>query len=289
LKTRPASATPINGNIGPHRITEWATMSLVDMKAIRRALSCTVNDVVLTTVTGAVRDLMQRRQVDPSKLDFRVSSPVNLRKQRTEREMGNYVSSWVVRLPLGHDDPLDQLKELHTITSELKKSDQAAAVKVVTSLLEWLPFSTQSLSVGTMNAIVTNVPGPPFPLYMLGAQVLEMIPFGPLIENLGLTIAVLSYNGQVQWGINADADRLPDLKDFRIGLQSSFERLAEAAGVTLETAPSQVPGAESSQTQSDSAPERGPASSSDEISEEICEKKAETVQKIQQPEVSRAF
>lgn len=288
LKIRPVSATPINGSIGPHRITEWTTMPLVDIKAIRRALSCTVNDVVLTTVTGAVRKLMQRRQVDPSKLEFRVSTPVNLRRQRAEGEMGNHVSSWVVRLPLDHDDPLDQLKALHAITSELKKSDQAAAVKIVTNVLEWLPFSTQSLSVGTMNTIVTNVPGPASPLYMLGARVREMIPFGPLIENVGLTIAVLSYNGQVHWGINADSDRLPDLSDFRIGIQNSFRRLAEAAGVVLGTAPSLVVGTASSRNQPDSASVRAATPSTDEINEEIGEQSAEMAQKLQPLEVSRA-
>jgi WS/DGAT/MGAT family acyltransferase len=236
-KTRPASETPINGSIGPHRSLEWATMELADLKAVGRALSCTVNDVVLTTVTGALRKLMKRRQVDPDKLDFRVSAPVNVRPKRAEGDMGNHVSSWVVRLPLGKEEPLEQLKEIHTITNELKKSDQAAALKLVTNVLEWLPFSTQSLSVGTMNTIVTNVPGPPLPLYMLGAEVREMIPFVPLIENVGLTIGLVSYNGKVHWGFNADWDRLPDLIDFRIAIQSSFERLAQAAGVNLERSP----------------------------------------------------
>jgi WS/DGAT/MGAT family acyltransferase len=285
LKTRPASATPINGSISPHRSIEWTTMPLVDVKAVRRALSCTVNDVVLATVTGAVRKLMQRRQIDPSQLDFRVSSPVNLRPQRAEGEMGNHVSSWIVRLPLGHDDPLDQLKELRATTSDLKRSNQAAAVKVVTNMLEWLPFSTQSLSVGTINSIVTNVPGPQFPLYMLGAQVHEMIPFAPLIENVGLTIGVLSYDGAVHWGFNADSDRLPDLTDFRIDIQNSFQRLAEAAGVILGTARNFVPGADASQIESDAA------QSPEAISkpEEVSEKSAKTTPKIQQPRLSRVI
>lgn len=236
-KTRPASETPINGSIGPHRSLEWVTMDLAAVKAVRRALSCTVNDVVLTTVTGAIRKLMKRRQVNPAELDFRVSAPVNVRRDRADGEMGNHVSSWVVRLPLDEEDPLEQLKALHATTDELKKSDQATALKLVTSVLDWLPFSTQSLSVGTMNTIVTNVPGPALPLYMLGAEVKQMIPFAPLIENVGLTIGVLSYNGNLAWGFNADWDRLPDLADFRIAIQNSFELLAEAAGMNLESSP----------------------------------------------------
>jgi WS/DGAT/MGAT family acyltransferase len=237
-KTNPASATPINGEVGLHRSVEWAAMSLADIKAVRRALSCSVNDIVLTIVTGAIRKLMQRRQVDPASLDFRVSAPVNVRRELRTGEMGNNVSSWVVRLPIDEEEPLAQLEELHRTTQALKESDDAAAVKAITEVLDWLPLDTQSLSVGTMNTIVTNVPGPPYPLYMLGAEVLQLIPFAPLLQNLGLTIGVISYNGQVLWGLNADMDLLPDLDDFRVAIQKSFVRLADAAGVHLgESAP----------------------------------------------------
>ena len=236
-KTQPASPTPINGSIGPHRIVEWASMSLADVKAVRRSQKCTVNDVVLATVTGAMRRLMQRRQVDPRKLDFRVSTPVNVRQDRERGELGNYVSAWLVRLPLAREDPLAQLREIHASTQQLKESDQASAVKLVTDSLAWLPFSVQSLSVGTMNSIVTNVPGPPFPLYLLGAEMQQVIPYGPLMENVGLVIGVLSYNGRLSWGFNADYDRLPDLADFRIAIENAFERLAAAAGVQLGAVP----------------------------------------------------
>jgi WS/DGAT/MGAT family acyltransferase len=241
-KTRPASPTPINGPIGPHRVIEWASMSLADVKAVRRSLKCTVNDVVLATVTGAVRKLMQRRQVNPDRLDFRVSTPVNVRQDRDRGQMGNRVSSWLVPLPLGLEDPLAQLREIHASTQELKQSNQASAVKLVTDALGWLPFSIQSLSVGTMNSIVTNVPGPPFPLYLLGAEAKQMIPYGPLLENVGLVIGVLSYNGRFTWGFNADYDRLPDLIDFRVAIENAFERLAAAAGVELGAAPELLAG-----------------------------------------------
>jgi diacylglycerol O-acyltransferase len=283
LKTHPASDTPINGNVGPHRFVEWAAMPLDDIKAVRHALSCTVNDVVLTTVTGAIRKLMQRRQIDPGTLDFRVSTPVNLRKNRSEGEMGNHVSSWIVRLPLDCDEPLEQLERLHEITSELKESDQAGTVETVTQLLNWLPFSTQSMSVGTMNSIVTNVPGPPFPLYMLGAQLRGMIPFAPLIENVGLTIGVLSYDGQVFWGFNADADRLPDLVDFRVGVENAFKRLAEAAGVKLGTAV--TPAVKNNR----SGPETARVSPVTSLGKAIGGLAAESSQKLHPPSVPRAI
>jgi hypothetical protein len=102
--------------------------------------------------------------------------------------------------------------------------------------LDLLGVSVQNLSVGTLSAIVTNVPGPPFPLYLLGARAQQMIPMAPLLENLGLSIGVLSYDGQMFWGFDADADRVPDLADFHSDIERAFERLAAATGV--------VPGAE---------------------------------------------
>jgi hypothetical protein len=98
-------------------------------------------------------------------------------------------------------------------------------------------MSVQDLSVGTMNMIVTNVPGPPFPLYLLGAQVRQMLPLAPLIDNMGISIGCLTYNGMLQWGLSADADRLPDLADFRLAIERSFAQLAAAADVKLGEAP----------------------------------------------------
>lgn len=228
-----ASETPLNGKVGPHRIVDWLNMSLADVKAVRKQCGCSVNDVVLATVTGAVQRFMQHRQVRPELLDFRVSTPVNVRNDSNRKLMGNHVSSWVVRLPLGEEDPLRRIDAIRETTQGLKHSHQAVVVEMLTSLNEWLPFNIQSASVGTMNMIVTNVPGPQFPLFMLGAELEEIRPVPPLIENLGLSVSVMSYNGNLGWGFNADYDRVPDLDDFCLGVRRSFERLASAAGVTL--------------------------------------------------------
>jgi diacylglycerol O-acyltransferase len=240
-KLFPVSSTPINGPVGPHRIVDWLAMPFSDVRAVKRALGCTVNDVVLATVTGAVRKLMQTRQVDPAKLDFRVSTPVNLKRDRASDETGNHVSSWIVQLPLGEADPLEQLNAIRKTTQELKDSDEAGVVKLVIEALDVLGLSVQDLSVGTMNMIVTNVPGPPFPLYLLGAQVRQMLPLAPLIDNMGISIGCLTYNGQLEWGFSADADRLPDLPDFRVAIERSFAQLAEAAGVELGKEPVLIP------------------------------------------------
>jgi len=234
FKAVTASDTPLHGTVGPHRIVDWLNVPLSEIKAIRRKFDCSVNDIILTMVTGAVRRFMQHRQVRPESLDFRVSAPVNVRGEKDQKGTGNHVSSWILRLPLGEDDPVRQIEAIRETTQRLKDSHQSIVVEMMNGLNEWLPFNIQSASVGTMNMIVTNVPGPQFPLYMLGAELEELRPLPPLIENIGLSIGVMSYNGTLCWGFNADYDRVPDLDDFCFGVRRSFERLADAAGVTLD-------------------------------------------------------
>lgn len=229
LKLFPASDTPINGPIGPHRIFDWLELPLEDLKAVRRVRNCSINDVVLATVTGAARELMMRRQLQPEKLDFRVSAPVNVRAAADSERLGNHVSSWIVRLPLEQRDPLEQLRIINETTRALKESNQSAGIEMVKTLQEWIPIDLQGMSTGTQNMLVTNVPGPPMPLYLLGAEMESLFAQAPLIENIGLAVSALSYNGKVGWGFNADYDRLPDLASFVKGVALSFERLAKAA------------------------------------------------------------
>jgi WS/DGAT/MGAT family acyltransferase len=232
-----ASPTPINGELGPHRIFDWWSVPLDDVKAIRRALGCTVNDVVLTVVTGAFRGYLARRQVRPEELDFRIQAPVSVRREDEKGKLGNRVSGWLVSLPLDEEDPLKQLQRINETTQELKESRQALGAEIIIGLMERMPNSLVSLGAqaasGTMNSIVTNVPGPQFPLYMLGAELLAMYPQVPLLANVGLGIALMSYNGRVCWGFNADLGLVPDLPDFVALVRESFEQLADLAEVKL--------------------------------------------------------
>ena len=230
FKLLPASETPLNGPIGPHRIFDWLELPLDDVRAVRRARGCSLNDVVLATVTGAVREYLIGRQLRPERLDFRVSAPVNVRRDGDTDRLGNQVSSWIVPLPLGEPDPLSQLRAIHATTSALKQSNQAAGVELVTRLHEYLPMDIQGLSKGAQNLLVTNVPGPQFPLYLLGAKMLALFAQPPLIDNIGLAISVLSYNGKLGFGLTGDLARVPDLADFARDLAKAFERLAGAAG-----------------------------------------------------------
>ncbi|MGI9432744.1 MAG: WS/DGAT/MGAT family O-acyltransferase [Myxococcota bacterium] len=229
---RPASATPINGELGPHRRLDWLTMPLDDVKELRRAAGCTINDIVLATVSAAVRRYMFRRRVDFKNLEFRVAAPVSTRKPGDEKLQGNHVSTWIVPLPLEVEDPLAQLRTVRERTESLKRSEASLAIDTVMQMAEWLPAPLLSLGVGLANGpanmIVTNVPGPQFPLYTVGSRLLGMYPLVPLLPGGGLGIALFSYEGRLCWGFNADPQRVPDLPAFVDDVRTAFEALRAA-------------------------------------------------------------
>jgi WS/DGAT/MGAT family acyltransferase len=234
---RPASSTPLNRPVGPHRHFDWATMEIDEIKLLRRKVGGSLNDLVLTIAAGAVRRFLQQRQVDPARLDFRVLAPVSVRTEEQGGKLGNRVSAWIVPLPVGEADPLEQLKAISRSTTELKSSKQAVGAEVLTQVAEWTPATL--LSLGARNAtrllpfnlVVTNVPGPQVPLYLLGARMEQIYPYVPLADNLGLGIALFSYDGTLAWGFNADYELVPDLDQFVQAIRASFQALREAAGV----------------------------------------------------------
>lgn len=229
------SPTPLNGELGPRRRIEWLTMPLDDVKELRRVLGCTINDVVLATVTEAIRRYLFRRRVDHRLIDFRVSAPVSTRKPEHDRRQGNHVSSWIVPLPLRLEGPLEQLEAIQKTTSELKDSDAALAIETIMELAEWVPGPLLARALGALggsgpvNMIVTNVPGPQFPLYLSGARMLAMYPVVPLLPGGGLGVALFSYEGKLCWGFNADYELVPDLSFFVNDIGTAFEGLRNAA------------------------------------------------------------
>ena len=249
LAFQPASDSPINGELSPNRRVDWLTMPLDDVRELRGALECTINDVVLATVTEAVRRYLFRRRVNPANLEFRVSTPVNTRRAEHAKQMGNHVSSWVVRLPLDLEDPLDQVDAIRSQTAERKQSNSALALDTMMAAAEYLPVAVLKRGVGLVqgqvNTIVTNVPGPQFPLYMVGARLLGMYPIVPLIPGCGLGIALFSYEGKLCWGFNADYHLIPNLEDFTEDIGAAFEALRKAAVaryLARRTAASEEPG-----------------------------------------------
>src|SRR5262249_12803947 len=235
-----ADETPINGRLGPHRRFDWLSCQVDDLKAIRRAWGCTINDVVLTIVTGAIRAYLIARNVEPALIGVRVSSPVSVRTEEERGKLGNRVSSWIIPLPIGKASPREQLDAIHAQTRELKESRQALGVEMMMQVAEWTPSVLLSLGAramsGPINTIVTNVPGPQIPLYFHGARVREIYPMVPLMDGMGLGIAVTSYAGTMHFGFNADPDIVPDLDRFTELMRRAIERVAEDAGVALSSA-----------------------------------------------------
>jgi WS/DGAT/MGAT family acyltransferase len=242
---RTASDSPLNGPVGMHRRVDWTSFNLDEVKSIRRAFACTVNDVVLATVAGAVRSYMIRRRVNPDTLEFRVSAPVSVRREEERGSLGNKVSSWILPLPIEKKKPIQRLEELKRRTQELKRSKQALGVEMLMAAAEWAPATLLSLgsqaTSGPINMIVTNVPGPKVPLFTLGAQLLEMYPMVPLLQKTGLGIALFSYNGKIFWGFNADPELVPDLKDFVGDIHDAFIELKRAASIRPAPKPEPKP------------------------------------------------
>jgi WS/DGAT/MGAT family acyltransferase len=228
----PASPTPVNGPLGPHRRVDWLHMPLEDMASLRRELGCTLNDLVLSLVCGALRRYLERRDVELEGLTFRVSIPVNVRLESEKEEMNNRISTWIIPLPLAEPDPLAQLAAISERTEELKHSNQAIAVEMMMAVAEEMP-ALLSLNATAMNGqistVVTNVPGPPIPLYMLGCRALNMQPLVPLLRGVGLGVAVLSYDGTLFWGFQGDYDLVPDLERFGDDVREAWIALEKRA------------------------------------------------------------
>jgi len=166
---------------------------------------------------------------------------VNISSRRASEkafgELGNDVSSWIIALPISLSDPKQQLEVIHTITEELKESNQAIGVQMMTQIQEWTPSTLLSLGAqsmsGPINTIVTNVPGPQIPLYFHGARLRAIYPAVPLMEGMGLGIALTSYAGTMGIGFNADPDIIPDLDLFIRRFEQSLREIAKAAGTPL--------------------------------------------------------
>jgi WS/DGAT/MGAT family acyltransferase len=234
---------PFNQPIGPHRRFDWLPMSLDEIDAVRRRLGGTVNDVVLAVVAGAMRRWLRRqRQTDVDDLAFKVMAPVSVRDGAQRGSLGNRVAAWFVTLPLGERDRLRRLELVRETTERLKRRHEALGSETLTQAVEWLGSTPIALGARLMrerapfNMVVTNVPGPPRPLYLLGARMLEAHPMVPLMGTLGLGIALFSYVRTLSWGFTADWELVPDLHDLVLAVEREFAKLrdlAESRGASL--------------------------------------------------------
>jgi WS/DGAT/MGAT family acyltransferase len=231
-----APSSPLNVPIGPHRRFAWVDGDLETFKAIKNALGGTVNDVVLTVVTGALRRHYEAHGYDTD-ADLKAMVPVSVRADTERGALGNKVSTMYAPLPIGLDDPIARFRTVHEAMRGLKESGQAVGAEMLTSLADFAPPTILSQAARLQaaqrffNLTVTNVPGPQFPLYLLGRPLCRVYPHVPLAENCVLGIAIMSYNGRIDFGLVADYDALPDLDDVAAGLDAAIAELAAVAGV----------------------------------------------------------
>jgi WS/DGAT/MGAT family acyltransferase len=237
---RPAPASPYNGDIGPHRRFTWVRVALDDIKAIKNSLGGTVNDVVLATVTGALRRHLHARGVSTQDLTLRAMVPVSVRSDLEQGALGNRVAAIMAPLPVWCENPTVRLDVVQDAMRNLKSSGQAVGAEVLTRIGGFAPptIMAQATRLGArqraFNLVVTNVPGPQFPLYIQGRELLDVFPMVPLAMNQRLGLALMSYNGAINFGLIGDYDSMPDLEDVAAHLAFALEELAEAAGVTLK-------------------------------------------------------
>ena len=233
-----APSSPLNVHIGPHRRFTWVRGDLDQFKAVKNALGGTVNDVVLASVAGALGRYLRLRGESTEDLVLRAMVPVSVRADVERGALGNRVAAMWAPLPVGLNDPVQRLLTISRDMEGVKESGQAVGAEVLTQLSGFAGPTIMAQAARLQarqrlfNLVVTNVPGPQFPLYMLGRQLEAMYPMVPLAENQALGIAIMSYNGQLNFGLNADYDALPDLEALADELRASIEELVAAAGAS---------------------------------------------------------
>jgi diacylglycerol O-acyltransferase / wax synthase len=231
----PAPATPLNVDIGPHRRFVAVGSSLDDFKLVKKAFQCTVNDVVLAVVAGALRSFLISRGVRTEGLELRALVPVSVRADDEHNQLGNRIVVMRGPLPVYMSDPLQRLDFVKRSMDGLKESKQALGAEVIANVQNFAPptilaqASRLNFSTRLFNLIVTNVPGPQFPLYVLGRKMLEAYPVAFLPQHHALAIAIMSYNGQMNFGLLGDLDALPDIDLFGESIAAELAALVTLA------------------------------------------------------------
>jgi WS/DGAT/MGAT family acyltransferase len=238
-----APRTPFNGAITPRRSFGMADVALDDIKSVRASLGGTVNDVVLAVCAGALRAYLDEKGELPED-PLVAMCPISVRSEADKSALGNQISSMLVSLASDLDDPVARLRVIQESTKHAK--DQANAIGADT-LMNWAEFAAPAVAATAMrlysrmkvadrhrpfyNTVISNVPGPQFPLYMSGAKMVAMYPMGPLNDGAGLNMTLISYLGQVHFGLVACPDMLPDVGHLAELIPESLAQLKKAASV----------------------------------------------------------
>jgi len=232
----PAPETPLNVEIGPHRRVLWVRHELTDFKRVKYALGGTVNDVVLAVVAGALRSWLHSRGVRTEGLELRALVPVSTRARDQHHELGNRLAAMRAPLPVYVEDAAARLRVVREAMNGLKESKQAVGAEVLAGVQSLAPptilaqASRLNFSTRLFNLLVTNVPGPQFPLYLLGRRLEDLFPVAFLPKRHALAVAVVSYDGGMDFGLLGDYDAMPDLEQLAEMFDASLAELLAAAG-----------------------------------------------------------
>jgi WS/DGAT/MGAT family acyltransferase len=239
------SATSLNGPIGPHRRWSWAEASLDDVKTVRHGLGGTVNDVVLAAITAGFRSLLLHRGEDVSNRVVRTLVPVSVRADSERGVYNNRVSGIFPGLPVSITDPGARLNAIAAQLSMLKGSKQAVAGDALVKLAGFAP--PMLLAIGArlaartpqhaLQTVTTNVPGPQYPLYVVGRRMVYSYPYVPIMGSVRISIAIFSYCGRLFFGITGDYDTVTDINVLRDGIEEGMRELFAAAGGSPQDAP----------------------------------------------------
>jgi diacylglycerol O-acyltransferase / wax synthase len=231
----PAPDVPLNTPIGPHRRYVWVRADLGDLKRIKSTLGGTVNDVVLTAVAGALRRWLRARGIRTEGLELRALVPVSIRAEDQQGKLGNQIAAVRGPLPVYVEDPVARLRTVREAMDGIKSSKKALGAEVISRFNDFAPptllaqAARVNFSTRLFNLIVTNVPGPQIPLYVLGRELLDVFPVAFLPENHALAIAIMSYNGKLDFGLLGDYDSMEDVTLVAEGIEAEIKQLLEAA------------------------------------------------------------
>lgn len=229
-----APPSPFNVDIGPYRRFAWVTADLADLKRIKDAVGGTVNDVVLAAVAGALGRYLRGRGFSTKEVELRAMVPISVRAADEHGALGNRVSSYMAPLPIWCDDPIERLRLISETMGDLKHSRQAVGATLMTELADFAPptITNQAARLQSrqrfFNLVVTNVPGPQFPLYLMGRRLERVFPMVPLAKRQAVCFGVMSYDGQVNFGLIGDLDAMSDLDVLAGDLEDSLDELRSA-------------------------------------------------------------
>lgn len=230
--------TRFSGIVSGHRVVEGRSFELAQIKAIKSLVEgATVNDAVLTIVGGALRKYLQSKKELPSKTMVAMA-PISVRGTDGKNALGNQVAAMTVRLGTDIEDSLQRLAHVHDAAMSSKEMTNAVGAKLMTDFSQFIPSTTAALATRlytefamaenvaqAFNCVVTNVPGPQFPLYMAGARLVTQYGMGPIFDGMGIIFPVFSYGGQITVSFNACRKMVPDPDVFSGYIQETFDEL----------------------------------------------------------------